>query len=139
MDRHISLSRPVTFDGEGGIIFAYQVGQSIRDLLHKSQGGRGVILMLVDTLVILEGVESSDVECTFLPGDDIFDDCPFDEEEQAAIRSCMDACGPDEYVLIAVVCQRYLAQERVKETVHVCVASRNLEEGAIKMPDPRNN
>ena len=139
MDRPVSAVRPVTFDGKGGITFAYSVGVSVKTILEKSSGEHGIVLVLVDTVRVLPGIEANDVDIAFLPGDLIFDDCPFGEPEQDSIRHCMNACGESEYVLIVVILTRNVLTEETREVVHICVASRDLEEGRVRVYDPRNN
>jgi hypothetical protein len=140
MSGNISAVRPVTFTPDGGITFAYSVGRNIKELLARHGDGRGVILLMVDTTIIVPGVmEANQIEMAYIPGDEIFEDSPFDEEDQGHIRDCMTACTPSEYVLIVVLYQHGLNDEAAQEEVHICVASRDFEEGRITVYDPRNN
>lgn len=137
MKHHVSATRPITITDDG-ITFAYSVGKGIKDMLTKFDG-RGVILLLVRTVVLMPGIEANSIDVAWLAGDEIFDDSPFDEEEQANIRECMAECKADEYVLVAVLSITRAASDEAEEQTHICVASRQFEEGQIALPDPRNN
>lgn len=131
----LSANRPVTFVNDG-IKFEHSVGSSIKDLLQKSNGKHGVMLLLVSSVVLVPGMELHDVDVAFVPGNEIFDDCPLDEEDQAHVRMCLDACKDHEYVLVVVIHEMDMQAKQGKEETHICVADRNLEERTI---NPRNN